>query len=57
MGITFKCNTKYKEALKLFNHINTYLFEQECGELKDSPKVKAALSNVAKELAKLIKNS
>ena len=57
MGITFKCNTRYKEALKLFNHINTYLFEQECGELKDSPKVKATLSNVARELAKLIKNS
>ena len=35
MGITCKTNTKKKATLKLFNLINSYLFEQEFGELKD----------------------
>ena len=34
MGITCKTNTKKKATLKLFNLINSYLFEQEFGELK-----------------------
>ena len=35
MGITCKTNTNKKATLKLFNLINSYLFEQEFGELKD----------------------
>ena len=35
MGITCKTNTKKKATLKLFNLINSYLFEQEFGELKE----------------------
>ena len=35
MGITCKTNTKKKATLKLFNLINSYLFEQEFDELKD----------------------
>ena len=35
MGITCKTNTKKKATLKLYNLMNSYLFEQEFGELKD----------------------
>lgn len=56
MGITFKCNTKYKEALKLFNHINTYLFEQDCGELIDNDKVTDALKEARTQLITMINN-
>ena len=35
MGITYKTNTKKKATLKLYNLMNSYLFEQEFGELKD----------------------
>lgn len=34
MGIRVICKTKNKETLKLANHLRSYLFEQECGELK-----------------------
>lgn len=35
MGITYKTNTKKKATLKLYNLMNSYLFEQEFDELKD----------------------
>lgn len=35
MGITYKINTNKKATLKLYNLINSYLFEQEFDELKD----------------------
>ena len=35
MGITCKTNTNKKATLKLYNLMNSYLFEQEFGELKD----------------------
>lgn len=57
MGINLEIKTKSKASLKLFNYINTFIFEQEYGELKDNPKVKSALVKAAKELAKLIKEN
>lgn len=52
MGITCKTNTKKKATLKLFNLINTYLFEQEFDELKgvsntDINKIKEACKVLA----------
>lgn len=32
-GIRVSTKTKAKEALKLSNHLRTYLFQEECGEL------------------------
>ena len=34
MGIALSTKTEHKQALKLYNQICTYLFEQEYGELK-----------------------
>lgn len=33
-GIKLTTKTKAKATLKLCNHLTSYLFEQECGELK-----------------------
>ena len=51
MGITCKTNTKKKATLKLFNLINSYLFEQEFGELKD---VRNTDINKIKEACKVL---
>lgn len=55
MGITVKTNTKAKASLKLYNHISSYLFEQEYDELRNNPQVKLALIDAKHTLAKLIK--
>lgn len=55
MGIVYNTKTKNKASLKLFNHISSYLFEQEYDELKGKDKVKEALKNASKELVTLIK--
>ena len=34
MSIKLTVNTKAKATLKLYNQLTSYLFEQECGELK-----------------------
>ena len=34
MSITISTNTKAKATLKLYNQLNSYMFEQECDELK-----------------------
>lgn len=34
-GIKLIVKTKAKETLKLSNHLRTFLFEQECGELSN----------------------
>ena len=34
-GIKISSKTKAKETLKLANHLRSYLFEQECGELSN----------------------
>lgn len=55
MGIEVKIKTKAKASLKLYNQINSYLFEQEYDELRNSPKVKLALIDAKHALAELIK--
>lgn len=57
MGIEVKSKTKAKASLKLYNQINSYLFEQEYDELRNSPKVKLALISAKQALAELIKNN
>lgn len=57
MGIALKSKTKATEALKLLNHINSYRFEQEYGELKGYKEANEALEKAAKALCKIIENS
>ena len=58
MGITCSCKTKVKAALKLYNQIITYIFEQEYGELEGNSKAQKALVEAKKALAEMIsKNS
>lgn len=57
MGIAVRTNTKMKASLKLYNQINSFLFEQEYDELRNSPKVKLALIDAKQALAKLIKDN
>ncbi len=54
MGVRLSTKTKNKEGLKLLNHINSYLFEQECGELSGNAKVKTALKEASKALSELV---
>ena len=34
MSITISTNSKAKATLKLYNQLASYMFEEECGELK-----------------------
>ena len=57
MGITYKINTNKKATLKLYNLINSYLFEQEFGELEgvsstDINKIKEACKVLASIISK-----
>ena len=51
MGITYKINTNKKATLKLYNLMNSYLFEQDSGELKD---VRNTDINKIKEACKVL---
>lgn len=51
MGIAYKINTKKKATLKLFNLIDSYLFEQEFGELEG---VSSTDINKIKEACKVL---
>lgn len=42
MGINYSCKTKARAALKLYNQIITYIFEQEYGELEGNSKAQKA---------------
>ena len=55
MGIKVTAKTKNKESLKLLNQIQSFLFEQEFGELNGNPSAKSALKNAVQELSKLIR--
>lgn len=55
MGIRVTSNSKNKESLKLYNHIASFLFEQEFGELKGNTTLTSALKAAQVELAKNIK--
>lgn len=56
MGILVKVNTKAKATLKLYNQMMSYLFEQECGELKGvSNSDIETIRKACKVLTKIIK--
>lgn len=56
MGISVKVNTKAKATLKLYNQMMSYLFEQECGELKGvSNSDIETIRKACKVLTKIIK--
>ena len=55
MSITISTNTKAKATLKLYNQLTSYLFEQECGELKyANPSNIKALKAAQKVLSMII---
>lgn len=57
MGMIYSCKTGLKESLKLLNHLNSFLFEQQCGELKYFKQSQIeALSKASRVLARQIKN-
>lgn len=55
MGINVSVKTKAKASLKLYNHISSFLFEQEFDELKGNSKAKKVLIQAKKELSEIIK--
>lgn len=62
MGVRLQSKTPLKASLKLLNHINTYMFEQEFDELKEfnpvlRQKLKASLKEASKLLSEGIKES
>lgn len=58
MSITISSSTKAKATLKLVNHISSYLFEQEYGELEHcSPEQKQVLKDAIKVLTTIIHNN
>lgn len=58
MSITISSSTKAKATLKLANHISSYLFEQEYGELKHcSSEQKQVLKDAIKVLTTVIHNN
>ena len=52
--ITYTCKTKAKASLKLFNHISSYLFEQEYDELRGNERAKSLLNEAKKVLYDII---
>ena len=54
MGIRYSVKTRSKASLKLFNQINSFLFEEQYGELAHSPKVQKKLKEAAEALGELI---
>ena len=55
MGINISANTKAKASLRLYNHIASYMFEQEYGEMQGNSRVKQVLDEAKKTLAEIIK--
>jgi hypothetical protein len=54
MGINISANTKAKASLRLYNHIASYMFEQEYGEMQGNSRVKQVLDEAKKTLAEII---
>ena len=52
--ITYTCKTKAKASLKLFNHISSYLFEQEYDELRGNERAMSLLNEAKKVLYDII---
>lgn len=57
MGINVSTKTKAKASLKLYNQISSYLFEQECDELKGNPSVTHALQVAKEKLMEIVKKN
>ena len=56
-GIKISIKTKAKETLKLSNHLRSYLFEQECGELSScAPAEKKTLKDALLVLDSIVKS-
>ena len=57
-GIKISVKTKAKETLKLSNHLSSYLFEQEYGELSNcTPAQKKTLKDALLVLDLIIRSS
>lgn len=57
MGIKVSAKTNLKASLKLYNHINTFLFEQEFDELRSySPAQISKIKEAAKTIKSVISN-
>ena len=57
-GIKISVKTKAKETLKLSNHLRSYLFEQEYGELSNcTPSEKKVLKDALSVLNSIIVKS
>ena len=57
-GITISTKTDKRASLKLLNQINSFLFEEQYGELKNAPSiVTKRLKLAAKGLADVINKS
>ena len=55
MGINISCKTNKKASLRLLNQINSFLFEEQYGELNNAPLiVTKRLKLAAKGLSELI---
>ena len=54
-GINYSCKTNKRASLKLMNEINSFLFEQDCGELRNAPEiVRKRLRLAAKGLSEIL---
>ena len=57
-GIRVSVKTRAKETLKLYNHLRSYLFEQEYGELSDyTPVQKKTLIDASLVLNSIVSKS
>lgn len=57
MSIKLSINTNKKETLKLINHISSFLFEQDHGELYRNEKLKQILRDTNKALMENLQNN
>jgi hypothetical protein len=57
MSISLLAKTNKKATLKLVNHISSFLFEQECGELAGQKELTASLKAVNKKLAESLRRN
>lgn len=57
MSISLLAKTNKKATLKLVNHISSFLFEQEYGELVGQKELTASLKAVNKKLAESLRRN
>jgi hypothetical protein len=57
MSIKLSINTNKKATLKLINHISSFLFEQDHGELYRNEKLKQILRDTNKALMENLQNN